>query len=232
VPAWWWRRLRLSPNTHRSFQHELPSWRGRMHRIAALTFPLLALRLVLLAPAGRARWAAVAFGVAMETMLATSALVHLRRWGVWTTEVLFRADHTAIFVAIAGTGTPVALLALQGTARIALLAAVWGLVLVGLLVVWHPAPTPQGFANTAFISLGGVVAVFTPTAAARAGVGFVVLLALGGLVYTVGAVLVALQRPNPRPGVFGYHEVWHTMVVVALLVHLVMVEATLLPLAG
>lgn len=231
-PRWWWDRLELSPNTHRSFAHGRPTWRGRMHRAAALLFPLLVARLVLVAPDGRSRLAALLFGLSMEVMLATSAVVHLRRWGVWTTEVLFRADHTAIFVAIAGTGTPVALLALDGWARSTLLVAVWGLAVAGMAVVWHPRATPEGFGNTAFISLGGVITLFSPLAVATAGTGFAVLLAAGGAVYTVGAVLVALQRPDPLPGVFGYHEVWHVMVLLGLAIHLVMVETTLLPLAG
>lgn len=230
-PSWWWRRLELSANTYRSFAVPRPRLRGVLHRAAAAVFPLVVLVLVLAADTGRARVALVAFGGAMELMLATSAVVHLRRWNVWTTEVLFRLDHTAIFVAVAGTATPIALLGLESGAGRRLLLLSWGLALLGMVVVWWPGRTPVGFANTAFITLGLVVGLYAGSATERAGLAFLLLLGLGGAVYIVGAVLVALGRPDPSPLVFGYHEVWHVLVLVGLATHTIMVAVTLVPLA-
>lgn len=227
-PRSWWSRVQLSPNTHRSFSHAHPRWRGRLHLVGAVVWPVVVAFIAQAAEPGVPRASIVAFGVAMWLMLATSAVVHRRRWDVWTTEVLFRADHTAIFVAVAGTSTPIALLALDGPVRIGMLALAWGLAAVGAVVVWHPAPTPPGFANSAFIGLGVVVAAFTPAARAAVGDGFLPLLIAGGVVYAGGAIMLALKWPDPSPEVFGYHEVWHVLVLVGLAIHTAMIVTQLL----
>lgn len=197
----------------------------------AFAWPLVLLRLVWIAPPGRARAGAIAFGIAMQLMFTASALTHLRRWPVWTTEVMFRFDHIGIFLAIGGSTTPVALLALDGWMQVTVLVLAWTAAAVGIFVVLHPAETPHGFALTAFITAGALVVPFLPVIASNVGIGGLVLLGTGAVTYVVGAVLLALQRPRVRSRVFGYHEVWHGLVVAGVLQHMVMIEGWLLPLA-
>ncbi len=230
-PTWWWSRLELSPNTHRSFSHQAPLTRGWLHRAAALVWPLMVLRLMFLAEPGLARLSALAFGLSMQAMFTASAVTHLKRWPVWTTEVLFRFDHTGIFLAIGGSTTPLALLALSGWQQGAVLLLAWSATLMGIAVALWPRQTPVGFGNTAFISAGLLILPFLPAAMVRIGTGGVALLLSGGATYVVGAILLAFQRPRANPRIFGYHEVWHLMVVLGVLQHYIMIERYFLPLA-
>ena len=206
-----------------------PSLRGVSHRAAAILAVPAAVGLALTAPAGTPRLAAVVFGASIAVMLATSAVVHYRDWDPHTTEVLFRLDHTGIYLAIAGTATPVALLALDGWHQSLLLGWVWGLGLLGIVLEWLPFATPRGVAHTLYLVLGWAAVPFLPAVVAHRGWDTAGLLLAGGLLYTVGAVVVAVQRPDPAPRVFGYHEVWHLLVVLAVVLHYAMVGATLLP---
>lgn len=181
-----------------------------------------------MAPPGAPRAAVAVFGACIAVMFAVSATVHLRPWSAYVTEVLFRADHTAIFLAIAGTATPIAVLGLGGGTGTVLLWIMWGAAAVGIGVVWWPRPTPHGFATTVFITLGATPVVLLPRLVARAGWDTVALLLGGGALYIVGAVIVAIRRPDPDPQRFGYHEIWHLMVIAAVVLHYAMVW-TLLP---
>jgi hemolysin III len=140
-----------------------------------------------------------------------------------------RLDHSMIFVLIAGTYTPFALLVLHGALARTILIVVWAGALGGTILnlVWVRAPKPVTAA--VYIALGWVaVAAFPQMASAMGAVG-VGLIAFGGVLYTAGAVIYALRRPNPVPGVFGYHEVFHTLVVVAAAAHFAAVAAYALP---
>lgn len=226
-------RPRRSHNTDRALAAAVrPALRGLVHRGAAVLAVPAAVALVVAAPTGRARLAAGVFGACIAAMLATSAVVHWRAWGPQTTEVLFRLDHTGIYLAIAGTATPVAMLALDGWHRTVVLAGAWAVAAVGVGLEWLPFPTPRGVAHTLYLVLGWATVPFVPAVVANAGWDTAGLLLGGGLLYTVGAVVVAVQRPDPAPRVFGYHEVWHVLVVLAVLLHYAMVGATLLPTAG
>lgn len=229
-PRWWWQRVELSPNTHRSFAHVAPVTRGWLHLAMSIVWPLMILRLALVAPAGRARAGALVFGVAMQVMFSASALTHLRRWPVWTTELLFRLDHIGIFLAIGGSTTPVALLALDGWARPTVLVLAWVAALAGISVVLHPRRTPHGFALTAYLTAGALVVPFLPQIARAIGTGGLVLLGTGAATYTVGAIMLGLQRPRLESRLWGYHEVWHALVVAGVVQHAIMIERYLLPL--
>ena len=229
-PRWWWRRLELSANTHRSFAHRAPLTRGWLHLAMAVVWPIVALRLAVLAPAGEATWGAAAFGIGMQVMFTASAVTHLRRWPVWTTEVLFRFDHMGIFMAIGGSTTPVALLALDGWQSWVVLSLAWVAAIAGIVVVLHPRSTPHGFALSAYLGAGALVVPFLPTIYANVGTGGFVLLATGAITYALGGVLLSLQRPRTGSRIFGYHEVWHALVVAGVLQHLIMIERWLLPL--
>ncbi|MFP5308155.1 MAG: PAQR family membrane homeostasis protein TrhA [Actinomycetes bacterium] len=153
-------------------------------------------------------------------------------WPEHTTELLFRLDHTAIYLAFGGTATPLALLGLSGWHRTALLWGLWGAAAVGIVLEWLPFAPPKGFSNGVYLTMGWATMLLLPGLWSTAGVDAVVLLLVGGAFYTVGAIVVGLRRPDPDPLVFGYHEIWHLFVIAAVVAHYTMVATTLLPLAA
>lgn len=219
-----------SHNTERALATEVrPTLRGVSHRVAAILAVPAAGVLVVAAPSGRARLAAVVFGVCIAVMLGTSALVHHRRWAPRTTEMLFRLDHTGIYLAIAGTATPIGMLALHGWHRDVVLWGVWAAALVGIAIEWLPFRTPRGVAHSLYLVIGWATVPFVPAVVANRGWATGSLLLAGGVLYTAGAIVVAVRRPDPAPHVFGYHEVWHLLVVLAVVLHYAMVGSILVP---
>ena len=189
--------------------------------------------LVVLAPAGSGRLAAAIYAVSLCGMLGASAAYHrLQRlspvWRTW----LQRLDHSMIFVLVAGTTTPFALLLLDGAASAVVLGVVWGGALLGVVfaAAWPSAPT--WLRAALYVALGWGAAASAPGMIAAAGIAPVVLLAIGGVLYTVGAVVYVAQRPDPAPAVFGYHEVFHVFVIAAAVVHFAAVAAYALPAAA
>jgi len=156
------------------------------------------------------------YAVSLSALFGTSALYHrvnwqrpnARRW-------MRRLDHSMIFLLIAGTYTPFALLALHGAWADAVLAVVWAGALAGTIVemIWIDAP--KWVTAIVYLSLGWVAIVAFPELWEGLGPGGSLLVAAGGLLYTAGAVVYATQRPNPNPAVFGYHEVFHLFVIAA-----------------
>jgi hemolysin III len=140
-----------------------------------------------------------------------------------------RADHAAIYLLIAGTYTPFCLLALDGAWRITVFTIVWSGALVAIAVkfAWVEAPKALGAAVAVLLGWLGVVTL--PQLIGRIGVAPTTLLIVGGGLYTAGALVYAFRRPNPSPRVFGYHEIFHALVVVAALTHYVAVAMTVLP---
>lgn len=170
------------------------------------------------------------YAVSVCGMLGTSAAYHRVRWRrpgphAW----MRRLDHSMIFVLIAGTYTPVAILALDGTLRTVIAAVVWGGALagIGLKLLW--IDHPRWISAVVYIGLGWVAVAATGQLADTTGASGVTLFVVGGLLYSVGAVVYARQRPEPRPGVFGYHELFHALVVVALAVHFAAIAFRVLP---
>jgi hemolysin III len=139
-----------------------------------------------------------------------------------------RADHAAIFVFIAGTYTPFALLVVSGPLGTGLLIAVWAGALAGIAreLVWTRAPRWLGVA--AYIALGWLAVLCAPTLISELGWS-VTLVAAGGVLYTLGAVVYALRRPDPWPRSFGYHEVFHALVIAAAALHLAVIALVVLP---
>ena len=223
-PRWWWGRVEVSANTHRSFGHTAPVMRGWSHLLLAVVWPALVVLLLQQADPGREFAGALVFGGGMQVMFTASAITHLKRWDVWTTEALFRVDHAGIFLAIAGGITPFTLLVIGGWLGTVVLVGVWLVTLGGMAFTFWPSRTPVGFGNTIFITLGALVLPFLPLAWARIGTVGVALLLGGGALYIVGAIWLAHQWPRLSPKWFGYHEVWHLMVVVATLLHYVMIR--------
>jgi hemolysin III len=186
--------------------------------IHAAAFPLaLAAGVVLiaLAPAGPGRLAAAIYAASAWAVFGVSATYHLGRWSGRRYSVLRRLDHASIYLLIAGTYTPFALLALQGGARQAVLAAVWGGASVGALasVLW--ARAPRWVSTSLCVALGWIAAFVLPQLVRGAGVAAVVLAIVGGALYSVGGLVYAVRYPDPAPRVFGFHEVFHSLTVAA-----------------
>ncbi|HKJ56974.1 MAG TPA: hemolysin III family protein [Nitriliruptoraceae bacterium] len=195
-----------------------PSLRGRLHLAGAIL--LVATSPLLLAPAtspGR-RWAAAVFLVSAFVMLGTSAAYHVVNWGPAMVGPMRRADHSAIFVGIAGTYTPFLVVALDGSFRTWMLVGVWVGAAAGIAVnnVFHHAPS---WVRTApYLILGWVSVILVP-ALWRLSPTVLWLVVAGGLAYTIGAVVYARRRPDPWPATFGYHELFHALTLVAITLH-------------
>ena len=185
--------------------------------------------LVWLAPAGRATAACAIYAVALCGLLGTSALYHRITWRPPIRAWMRRLDHAMIFVLIAGTYTPFAMLVMSEPLSNVVLAGVWGGALAGIIftLVWVQAP--KWLTAAAYVALGWFSVIAMPQLVERGGPALLVLLAVGGVAYTTGAVVYARRRPDPSPSVFGYHEVFHVLVVVAALAHFVAIAAFAVP---
>lgn len=218
-----------STSVQRAMAEAKPLLRGVIHQWAAVVMTGVGVWAMAQAEPGLHRWAVGLYVAAAIVMLVLSAGMHWRRRDARATERWIRLDHTGIYVMIATGMTAVALVGLGSWWRVGLIVGSWLLAGVGLAVEWWPRVTPRGYAYGMFLFNGwiAVVAAWRLWLAPDAGPRAVAWLAAGGVAYTVGAVVVALRRPDPWPRVFGYHEIWHGLVVVALLVHLWLVAAVL-----
>ncbi len=206
-----------------------PRLRGVFHEYAFFVSVACGVALVLAASDAKSRVAAAIYAFAVSGLLGTSALYHRVTWRPQVRRWMRRLDHSMIFVLIAGTYTPVALLALKGTLSQAILIVVWAGALGGVIfkLVWIDAP--KWVFALVYIALGWVsAAIFGELPAAIGWLG-VAGLAVGGLLYTIGAVVYASERPNPFPKIFGYHEVFHVLVIVAAALHYAVIAFAVLP---
>ncbi|HKP90323.1 MAG TPA: hemolysin III family protein [Thermoleophilaceae bacterium] len=206
-----------------------PRLRGVIHQYAFFVAVVLGVCLVVLAPDGEPRLAAAIYAVSVAGLLGTSALYHRRNWTVRARMWMRRLDHSMIFVLIAGTYTPFALLVLHGTLARTILIVVWAGALGGTVLNLFWVRAPKWVTASVYIALGWVAVAAMPQMASEIGAVGVGLVALGGVLYTAGAVIYAMRRPNPVPGVFGYHEVFHALVVAAAAAHFAAVAAYALP---
>jgi hemolysin III len=207
-----------------------PRLRGVSHQYAFFVSLACGAALIAAASGGTTRLVATIYAVAVSALLGTSALYHRVTWRPGTRRWMRRLDHSMIFVLIAGTYTPVAVIALSGALAKVVLIAVWAGAAAGIVfkLLWIEAPKWL-FAVT-YIALGWVsVAVFGELPGAIGWLG-VAGLALGGLLYTAGAIIYASERPNPWPKVFGYHEVFHALVLAAAALHYAVIAFLVLPL--
>jgi hemolysin III len=207
-----------------------PRLRGVSHEFAFFVSLVAGAALVAAADSGRARIAVAVYAGSLAALLGTSALYHrvdwkrpnARRW-------MRRLDHSMIFLLIAGTVTPFLVLVAEGPFADALLIAVWAGALAGIVVelVWVEAP--KWATALVYLTVGWIGALAFPEILSNAGVGAGALIALGGILYTIGAVVYARQRPDPRPEVFGYHEIFHLLVIFAAAAHFAAVAIYALP---
>ena len=193
-----------------------PRLRGVSHQWAFFVSLASGAALVVAAPAGQPRLAAAIYALSVAALFGTSALYHRITWGTQAARRwMRRLDHSMIFFLIAGTYTPFALLVLDGDLATVILIVVWAGALAGVLMklVWIDAP--KALVALTYIMLGWVAIAVFPALIEGLGVTASTLVAVGGLLYTLGALVYAFQRPDPVPKVFGYHEVFHALVILA-----------------
>ena len=185
--------------------------------------------LVATAPRGLARWTALVYAFSVSALLGASSLLHRGNWSPTQASILTRLDHSCIYLLIAGTYTPISLIALSGWMRSVVFIAVWIGALLGIALEWAWFRPPRGWVTTNYIALGWVALIAFPQLWTSLGVAGFVLVVLGGVSYTVGAVIHAARRPDPWPDTFGYHELFHVFVLVAVLLHFAAIAFVVLP---
>ena len=196
-----------------------PSLRGRAHQVAfAVSIPA-GIVLVASARPGMARFTGLIYMLGVVGLFGVSSLYHLYVREGRPSATLRRLDHSMIFVLIAASYTPFCVLAVGGPFGLALLAVVWAGAVAGIVIKMTRLAEHPWLGYGLYIILGWLAVIAMPWLIAGAGFGIVGLMAAGGLIYTVGAGVLAARWPDPKPLVFGYHEVWHTLVVVASACH-------------
>lgn len=209
-----------------------PRLRGVSHAVAFLLAIAASTVLVVLAPAGRATIAAAIYGAGLVALFGGSALYH--RWpgpARWK-PVLQRIDHSTIFVFIAASYTPIALVVLHGTLAWVLLAVAWTGAVAGVAFSLGWIAAPRAVVAGSYLLLGWVAVIAIPQLVAELAVAPLVLLGAGGLLYSAGAIIYARQRPDPWPRTFGFHEVFHALVIAAATAHFVAMIGWVLTPAG
>ena len=207
-----------------------PRLRGVTHEWAFFISLPLGLWLIVSAPNGRAALAAGIYAASVALLFGSSALYHRITWASAAARAwMRRLDHSAIFVLIAGTYTPFALLALDGTLATVILVTVWVGAAAGIVMtlVWIDAP--KWLIAIVYVALGWVAIVATPALFEKLGVVGAGMVLAGGALYTAGAVVYARQRPDPAPKVFGYHEIFHVRVIAAAALQYAAVAFYVLP---
>jgi hemolysin III len=193
-----------------------PKLRGVFHEWAFFVSLPLAAWLVVRAPDGRATLAAAVYAASVVALFGASALYHRIDWvSAAARRWMRRLDHSMIFVLIAGTYTPFALLTLDGALATVILVAVWTGAAAGVAMTMLWIDAPKWLIAIVYVTLGWVAIAAFPQLFDVLGITAVAMVAAGGLLYTAGAVVYALRRPDPAPTVFGYHEVFHVLVILA-----------------
>jgi hemolysin III len=191
-----------------------PLWRGWLHLVAVAAWLVGGPFLIAAAPDAGSRAALTVYVLSMVTMFGISASFHRIRWSAPAWRRMRRADHSAIFIGIAGTSTGLAGLALTGWPQILVLSMVWGGALVGIALrqIWLDAP--QWAVAVPYVVVGWCSLIVAPQLVRSLGWAGFGLMLFAGLAYTVGALVYARKKPDPWPGVFGFHEVFHALTVV------------------
>lgn len=193
-----------------------PRLRGLLHALGFVAAVPLGIVLIVEAETSRGLLAAAVFASSVVTMFGASALYHSPDWPPGPRRWLRRVDHAGIYVLIAGSYTPFALLVVDGYWRFLLLGIVWTGALAAIVFKFGWVDAPTWISAVIGVALGWVGVIVFPQLLDEIGLGGSALVLAGGLLYTVGAVVYALRRPDPYPSVFGFHEVFHVLVIAAV----------------
>jgi hemolysin III len=206
-----------------------PRLRGVTHEYAFFVSLVLGAGLIIAAQGTEAKLAVTIYAVSLSALFGVSALYHVHNWSPAARRWMRRLDHTMIFVLIAGTVTPFALLVMEPPLSTTLLIAVWAGALAGTIVELVWVDHPKWVAAIVYIAVGLIGAIGFPAIVSEAGLTAGILIAGGGALYATGAIIYAAQRPNPRPAVFGYHEIFHVLVIAAAAAHFAAIAFFALP---
>jgi hemolysin III len=207
-----------------------PRLRGVSHQWAFFVSVVLGAVLVLEAPAGSPRVAAAIYAFSVAGLFGASALYHRINWrSLSARRWMRRLDHSMIFVLIAGTYTPFAAVVLDGTLATVILVVVWAGALAGIVLKLLWIDAPKWLIAVIYVALGWVAVAAFPDMLDELGVAPTGMVAVGGLLYTAGAVVYALRRPDPAPEVFGYHEIFHALVIAAAALQYAVIAFFVLP---
>jgi hemolysin III len=179
--------------------------------------------LAVLAAGAKAKTAAIVYAVSLSAVFGASAAYHRVNWSPKGLRRMKRLDHSMIFVLIAGSYTPICLLALHGPWRIVLLSIVWSGAVVGITVKLIRIDGFHVLSGFLYIALGWLAILALPALWHGLSPAALVLMIAGGVLYTLGAIVLARRRPDPKPALFGYHEVWHAFMVAAVACHYAMI---------
>jgi hemolysin III len=192
-----------------------PLWRGVLHQGAFVAAIIVAPLLILSADGSRARLAAFVFALSVIGCFGVSAIYHRVTWTPPVRRWMRRADHAGVYLLIAGTYTPVALLVLDGTWGRVILTVIWAGALAAILLKFVWLDAPKWVAAGIGLALGWVAVFALPQLVDRLDTAALTLLIAGGLLYSMGAIVYARRKPDPLPEVFGYHEVFHALTIAA-----------------
>lgn len=207
----------------------VPRLRGVSHALAFLLSIAAAAVVVVLAPAGRATVAAAIYGAGLIALFGGSALYHRWPGPERFKPALQRIDHSTIFVFIAASYTPIALVVLHGPLGWVILGVVWAGAAAGVAFSLGWIEAPRGMIAGSYLALGWVAVIAIPQLLGNLGLPPLLLLGAGGLLYSVGAIIYARQRPDPWPRTFGFHEIFHALVIAAAAAQYVAVVGWVLP---
>jgi hemolysin III len=210
-------------------QRVKPRLRGVFHQYAFFVSLASGALLVLLAATARASVAAAIYAASVSALFGVSALYHRVTWTGPARRRMRRLDHAMIFLLIAGTYTPVGLLVLKGSLATVVLAVVWGGAVAGIVLELAWTRAPRWLGGAVYLALGWVAVVAMPQLFARLGMAGGLLIVVGGLIYSAGAAVYGLRRPDPVPAVFGYHEVFHLLVIAGVVAHFLAISLFALP---
>lgn len=208
-----------------------PRMRGWVHGAAAPVAAVVAVRLWGAASPGPSRVSAAVFGIALVALYSISALYHLGRWSVRGREWLGRMDGAMIQLFIAASFTPVAMHALGGVWRTLSLVIAWTIALIGAGVAMSPATPPARLTVAAYVAFGSLAAIPLVRIGGALDPAGTALIGAGGAIYILGGLVYARRSPEPWPTWFGFHEVFHLMVVIASAAHVIAIWRYVLPLA-
>jgi hemolysin III len=201
-----------------------PKLRGWLHAGATPLAIVAGVVLIVLAPTDLGRIGGAIFLAASVMLYGTSAIYHRGSWGDRGEAVLRRMDHANIYVFIAATYTPFALMMLQGSSRVLLLSVIWSAALAGLLFRLFWLSAPRWLYTVLYLAMGWAAVGWFKQFYDAGGPAVFALILLGGLFYTFGAVVYALKRPNPSPRWFGFHEIFHACTLMAFVAHYIAIS--------
>lgn len=204
---------------------EKPLLRGWLHLVCFFLAVPAAVAVVAVATSGEARAAAVVYAVGLVALFGVSGSYHRGRWTDAKRRLMQRLDHGTIFVMIAGSYTPICLLAVEGWMSVTLLVVAWAGAVLGFALSFADSRVTRVLRGTLYIVLGWASVIAGPQLVRHLSPAELALIAIGGLLFTVGAIFLATRWPDPFPKVFGYHEVWHVLVVAAVVCHFVAIAS-------